>query len=151
MPIQTQQDIITAIQSIGDDISVRRYYGELSDPTRPQLTDGELPLVLVDFVGDKALSVSEVQLSFNLYIAHVSLSKNRATKQKKHEEVLELLHRIDKNVSLKLVDDGSLVRLGALKKIFDAKSDKGYLTIYMRQVHTTKQRNYHLDRFPSNL
>ncbi len=151
MPIKTQQSIIEAIQAIGDDISVRRYYGELSDPTRPQLSDGELPLILVDFVGDKPLSPSEVQLTFNLYIAHVSMGKNRATRQKKHEEVLLLLGQIDKNVSLSLTDDSSLMQLGSLKKIFDAKSDKGYLTIYMRQLHTTKQRNYHLDREPFNL
>ena len=151
MPIKTQEDIINAIASIDPDISVRRYYGELSEPARPMLKDGELPLILVDFVGDKSLSVSEVQLSFNLYIAHVSLSKNRDTRQKKHEEVLELLHLIDKSVSLHLADRSSLIQLGSLKKIFDAKSDKGYLTIYMRQLHTTKQRNYHLDRDPNNL
>ncbi len=151
MPIQTQEDIIDAIAGIDTNISVRRYYGELSDPARPVLGDGELPLVLVDFVGDKARSVSEVQLTFNLYISHVSLSKNRDTRQKKHEEVLELLHLIDKHVSLHLADRSSLLQLGSLKKIFDAKSDKGYLTVYMRQLHTVKQRNYHLDRSPNNL
>jgi len=151
LPIKTQQDIIDAIQSIGEDISVRRYYGELSTPSQPLLSDGELPLILVDFVGDKPLSISEVQLTFNLYIAHVSLSKNRHTRQKKHEEVLILLNQIDKSLSLALTDNTSLLLLGSLKKIFDAKSDKGYLTIYMRQIHTTTTRNYHLDRQPTNL
>jgi len=151
MPLHTQEGIIRAIANIGTDVSVRRYYGELSAPTHPVLADGELPLVLVDFVGDKALSPSQVQLTFNLYIAHVSLSKNRHTRQAKEEEVLELLNIIDKEVSLALVEESTLVQLGSLKKIFDAKSDKGYLTIYMRQLHTTKPRNYHLDRAPNNL
>lgn len=151
MPIKTQQSIIDAIQEIGEDISVRRYYGELSDPVKPKLSDGELPLILVDFIGDKPLSVSEVQLNYNLYIAHVSMGKNRTTRQKKQEEVLLLLNQIDQNISLALTHDGGIVQLGSLKKIYDAKSDKGYLTIWMRQVHTKKQRTYHFDREPSNL
>lgn len=148
--LKTQDAIIEAIQEIGD-VNVDRYYGELSNPSRPQLADGKLPLVLVDFVGDKPLGQTEVQMTYNLYVAHVSLSKNPNTRTKKHEEVLLLIDLVDKAVSLTLAEDAALIRLGSLKKIFDAKSDKGYLSVYMRQLHVTKQRNYHLLHQPSNL
>lgn len=150
MPLKIQEEIIEHIKGIGD-IFVRRYFGELSVPKKPALPDGELPLVLVDYVGDKPLSVSEVQHTFNLYIAHVSLSKNQDNRKRKHEEVLELIKLVDQALSLKLNTDASLVSLGSLKKIYDAKSDKGYLTVFMRQLHVKQQRAYHLGHNPQNL
>ena len=151
MPLKTQQAIIEQIQSIGEDLSVRRYYGELSHPEKPQLADGELPLILVDFVGDKPDGIDGVTLTFNLYIAHVAFSINRHTRQKKHEEVLMLLSQIDHAASLALSSGAGLIRLGSLKKIFDARSDKGYLTIYMRQLHVSQTRGYHFERKEENL
>lgn len=139
-----QDAIIDRIKEIGD-VSVERYWGELSNPQDPQLPDGKLPLVLVDYIGDTPKSVTNMNYNFNLYIVHVGLSKNADTRKKKNEEVLLLLKLVDKQISLATIN-GGIAKLGTSKKIFDARSRKGYLTIYLRKVSIERGIDYHLGR-----
>lgn len=142
MPIATQEAIIEAIKAIGN-ITVRRYYGELSDPTKPLIKDNELPLILVDYTGDEP-NASEVAINFNIYTIHITQSSNIINRQIKHEEVLQLLKSIDRALALSLNGE-AIVKLGRGRKIFDAVSTKGYMTIWMRQLIATKQTAYQLD------
>lgn len=148
MPTGVQNEIIEAISEI-DDLTVREYLGELIDPSRPQIKDGELPMVLIDYIGDEPINgQSEVRLIFNLYIIHVTQSSAPANRQKSNQSALVLLSLIDKSISLE-TKELALITLGRCKKIFDAASTKGYLSVYMRTLYAQKQRSYHLDR--SNL
>jgi hypothetical protein len=142
-----QNSIVDAIAQIGG-VTCRRYYGELSDPERPLLANGELPLVLVDFVGDTPEGMQETEFQFNLYIAHLSLSKHLAARAQKHDDALDRLDRLDRALILLDLDPG-ILRLGRLKKIYDARSEKGYLSIFMRQVHVRARRDWQLDRLDS--
>jgi len=142
-----QSSIIEKIGELGQ-IKVRRYYGELGDPEHPVLASGELPLVLVDFVGDDPKGLQETDLQFNLYISHLSLSKHLDARAQRHDEALDLLDRIDRAILLLDLDEG-ILRLGRLKKIYDARSEKGYLSIFMRQVYVRSRRDWQLDRLDS--
>jgi len=148
MIAKVQEDIIKRVLALGD-ISCRRYFGELSSPKEPKLKDGELPLVLVDFIGDKPKDAGRVTLIFNLYIVHVSYSSNLHTRAKKHQEVLGLVEIVDRELSLPF--GVSVVTLKNLKKIYDGISSKGYLTVYMRQIELTHNRNYSDAQVNTNL
>ena len=139
MIAKVQESIIERVTALGD-ITCRRYYGELSSPKEPKLTEGELPLVLVDFVGDKPKDSTRVILQFNIYIVHVSYSANIHTRAKKHQEVLSLMESVDRVISLPF--GSSIVTLKTLKKIYDGISSKGYLTVFMRQVELAHNRDY---------
>jgi len=139
MIAKVQESIIERVADLGD-ITCRRYYGELSSPKEPKLTEGELPLVLVDFVGDKPQDATRVILQFNIYIVHVSYSANIHTRAKKHQEVLSLMESVDRVISLPF--GSSIVTLKTLKKIYDGISSKGYLTVFMRQVELAHNRDY---------
>ncbi len=148
MIAKVQESIIKRVLALGD-ITCRRYYGELSNPKEPKLKEGELPLVLVDFVGDKPKDTGRVSLMFNIYIVHVSYSVNPHTRAKKHQEVLELMEVVDRELSLPF--DTSIVVLKNLKKIYDGISNKGYLTVFMRQIELTHNRQYNNAQVHENL
>lgn len=143
-----QEEIIQRVLSLGD-LSCRRYYGELSSPKEPKLKEGELPLVLVDFIGDKPKDAGRVTLMFNIYIVHVSYSANVHTRAKKHQEVLALIQCVDRTLSLPF--ETSIVVLKNLKKIYDGISNKGYLTVFMRQIELTHNRQYNNVQVNENL
>jgi len=148
MVAKVQEEMIQRILSLGD-ITCRRYYGELSTPKEPQLKEGELPLVLVDFIGDRPKDPGRVTLIFNIYIVHVSYSLNLHTRAKKHQEVLTLMQTVDTTLSLPF--GTSVVVLKNLKKIYDGLSNKGYLTVFMRQVELTHNRQYNNVQVNANL
>ena len=139
MIAKVQEKIIERVVALGD-ITCRRYFGELSTAKEPKLKEGELPLVLVDFVGDKPKDSGRVTLIFNLYVVHVSYSSSPHTRAKKQQEVLELVEVVDRELSLPF--GTSIVTLKNLKKIYDGISNKGYLTVYMRQIELTHNRSY---------
>ena len=141
MIAKVQEEMIERVLKLGD-ISCRRYYGELANPKMPKLKTGEFPLVLIDFVGDKPKDASRVTLIFNIYIVHISYSANVHTRAKKHQEVLSLIEIVDRTVSLPF--NTSIVVLRNLKKIYDGVSDKGYLSVFMRQIELTHNRKYAL-------
>lgn len=134
---EIQNNIITALSGIAN---TKRYFGELSDPKSPELTDGELPLILVDFVGDSILG-NDRTLLFNIYFVHISYSANEETRGKKIIEATNLINEADKALLKSYI--GANVELKSLKKIYDSKSKKGYLTIFTRQIGAT----YWLDFF----
>lgn len=143
MPLDIRDAIIQEIEKI-EGITVKNYLGELSDPQKPQIKDTEIPLVLIDYIGDDPASgQNEVKHMFNLYIVHVTLSANPKNRDINSKDVLTLLKSLDEAVSLTIKNE-AIITLGRLRKIFDAASTKGYLSIYMRTVYATAQRQYHL-------
>jgi len=148
MIARVQEEMISRVLALGD-ITCRRYYGELSNAKEPKLKEGELPLVLIDFIGDKPKDAGRVVLMFNIYIVHVSYSSNIHTRAKKHQEVLGLVEIVDRELSLPF--DTSIVTLKNLKKIYDGISSKGYLTVFMRQIELAHNRQYNNVQVNKNL
>ncbi len=130
MQVADIQDLlISSLQEKTDAKKVDYYFGELSDYNKPDLGVDDLPIVLVDFKGDKESNIT-TQLLFNLYIVNISFSKNKKIKKDAHLALYKLLDQID--TTLFNLDIPCKVR--ASKKIFDAKIEKGYLVIFTKDV-----------------
>lgn len=71
-------------------------------------------------------------------------SINTESRNSSRDDTLELIDTVDKKLSMTQTDQGGVVRLGGLKKVFDSKSQKGYMTIFIRQVFVTKVRHHHI-------
>jgi hypothetical protein len=120
-----------------DEIKADKYYGELIDPKKFQFNQKDLPIVYVDYIGDKPDSPIRKEYKFNLYIAHISYSKHKNTRQQKHQEIYSLLNEIDKRLSLKSFENSEPIKMGKTEKIFDAVINEGYLTVYRREFTAT--------------
>ncbi len=120
-------DLIAKLKKIA---TTKIYRGELSDLYNIRLETNNLPIIFIDFVGDNFINRSEKELLFNIYIAHISYSKSEKNRKEKNLELFELIEKIDKIIWSEY-PKGELV---ALKKLFDARSKNGYLTIFMRHL-----------------
>jgi len=130
------QDALIAY--LNEIVNTRAYLGELSTPEKPVLARSDLPVVLVDFVGDSYISPLERVLEFNLYIVHMSWSKNRAYRDRNEKSVLALCEQTDRHIHLVRLAGCEEIRLQRLQKIYDAASDAGYLCVYMRTIKVVK-------------
>jgi len=130
-----QDALIEHLQSI---VNAREYFGELSTPEKPMLTKSDLPVVLVDFTGDRYVSPMQKENYFNLYVVHMTYSKNRKYRSDNEKSLLELMTQIDRHINLKQMEGFEEIRLDRLQKIYDAASDAGYLCVYMRSIRVVK-------------
>ena len=58
-----------------DGLNSKKYFGELENPKTYNFKVNEMPLIFIDFVGDKPVDLIRKEYSFNLYISHISFSK----------------------------------------------------------------------------
>lgn len=116
-------------------VNTREYRGELSTPEKAKLLAQELPLVMVDFVGDTHVGALKKVAEFNLYLVHVSFSRNTTARETTRLELVELLERVDETISSKSFADSKYVQLGRARKLFDGQSGTGYLTAFVRTFH----------------
>ncbi len=127
--------LIAALSSV-DGLTARQYRGELGNPEGAKALARELPLVMVDFVGDDhaghALKKTAV---FNLYIVHVSFSGNDTAREGKRWELVDLVEEIDERITAKSFAGSQPVKLQKLQKLFDGQAGGGYLTAFMRTLH----------------
>ena len=119
------------IETLGSVANCRRYYGELGDMEEPYLKDGELPLILVDFIGDMVDEGRE--LIFHIYFIHLTPSKS--AREQKFKEAISLIEAADKEIVNMRIE--GTTRLKRLRKIFDAATKKGYLSVFTREVGIT--------------
>ena len=130
MQVADIQDLlISSLQEKTDAKKVDYYFGELSDYNKPDLGVDDLPIVLVDFKGDKESSIT-TELLFNLYIVNIAFSNNKNTRKNAHLELYKLLEQID--TALFTLNTPAKVKQS--RKIFDAKIERGYLTIFAKDI-----------------
>lgn len=130
----TQQYELALIDSLKDIATVQKYYGELEHPTTAQFLQNDLPLIYVDFLGEETNSNFTIELTYSLYIVHLSYSKHQSNRTKKHYELYDLNADIRKELFMKSIIDSTPIQLKKLSKIYDAVSANGYLTIYKRDL-----------------
>lgn len=120
-----------------NELKAHKYYGELINPKNFQFNQQDLPIIYVDYIGDKPIDTLRKEFKFNLYIAHISYSKNKKTRQQKHQEIYSLLKAIDETLDLNSFDNSEPIKMGKTEKIFDAVINEGYLTVYKREFTAT--------------
>ena len=126
-------NIEDAIRNI-DNISVERYFGQLSTKEEPDIEQNKLPIIFVDFTGYSNKELRD--LNYNLYYVHISYSQAKEYKQKAQKTITKLLTQVEEE----LLKIAPTVKILQAKKIFDAKISKGYLTIFTQQVQIKTNR-----------
>ena len=116
-----------------DDLKATKYYGELINPKSFQYNQQDLPIIFVDYIGDKPVDTLRKDYKFNLYIAHISYSVNKKTRKQKHQEIYSLLKDIDERLALESFNGSEPIKIGKTEKIYDALTKDGYLTVYKRE------------------
>ncbi|WP_294962048.1 hypothetical protein [Sulfurimonas sp.] len=117
-----------------DELNAETYFGELADPKNFKVNLKASPLILVDYVGDKPVNPLKKEHKFNLYITHISYSKNKKTRISKHNEIYDLLKDIDKKVALKSFVGSEPIVVGKSEKIYDSVVSAGYLTVFTKEI-----------------
>jgi len=122
------------IDRLKDIATTQKYYGELEHPSTAQFLQNDLPLIYVDFLGEDTIDSFTLELKYSLYIVHLSYSKHKSTRTKKHYELYDLNADIRKELFMTSILDSQPLSLKKLSKIYDAVSANGYLTIYKRDL-----------------
>ncbi|PLY08399.1 MAG: hypothetical protein C0625_02090 [Arcobacter sp.] len=117
--------------------SCEKYFGEFSSVKAIQIDTSKLPIIYVDFIEEDPISSFELNLKFSLYIAQASFSNNKKTRQKQHNEIEELLLKINEKLYSKTILDSQPIKIGASKKILDAKNESAYITIFQKNLEFT--------------
>lgn len=117
-----------------DGLNSKKYFGELENPKTYNFKVNEMPLIFIDFVGDKPVDLIRKEYSFNLYISHISFSKNEKTRTSKHHAIYDLLKEIDNKLSMKSFANSEPIKIGKSKKIYDAVVKAGYLTVFTKEL-----------------
>ncbi len=120
--------VIEALNNI--DITCSKYFGEFSNPQTVSLDLNHTPIVFIDYVGSKPIGRVKEKHEFYLYIAHLSYSQNKINRSAKQYELYDLLADIKKALNLKTFNNSEPITWGTKSKIFDAATDKGYLTVF---------------------
>jgi phage gp37-like protein len=135
-----EKSLIDRLKNIA---TVQKYYGELEHPSTAQFIQNDLPLIYVDFLGEDTNNNFTIELKFSLYIVHLSYSKHKDNRTKKHYELYDLITDIRESLFQKSILDSSPILLKKLSKIYDAVGANGYLTIYKRDLTFIIPNNIH--------
>jgi len=122
------------IEKISHVAKTRKYQGELSNLENAKMLSSELPLVMVDFVGDTHIGALKKVAEFNLYIVHISYSSNTQHREETKTELIELLERVDEAISSQSLAGSQYIQLKRARKLFDGKSNRAYLSVFMRTL-----------------
>jgi hypothetical protein len=123
------------IKVLNNIATTNKYFGEFVNIEDGNYLTNELPAIYVDFVGSSVEMLS-TSVTYNIYIVHISYSKSPKTRQKKHEEIYELLQKISEALHYKSLADSNIIIIKLTKKIFDAKAKNGYLTVFNTEIST---------------
>ncbi len=136
---RSHQTIVDALRQ-DKKIYVDRYYGQLSDYKAPDLSKDEFPKILVDFTGDRRDGMDRV-LSFNLYFVHIAYSANKDYRQASLSTLAAMMEKAEKHLDkIETIP----ITTKSSRKIFDAKIDQGYLSVFSRgiEAHITDEGVY---------
>lgn len=111
-------------------MTANKYFGELSNPSLVKIDINKLPLIYIDYVGNKPINPVKKEHNFCLYIAHISFSKNPTTRTSKHYELYDVLEKLNQTLNLKSFNQSEPIKMGKTQKIYDQATEKGYLTVF---------------------
>lgn len=125
--------LISDIKAVEGVEESRRYAGELDNPKEAKIADGDIPLVLVDFVEDDPIA-GGVRAKWNLYIVHIAYSKSDAVRSATAYDLLDLRKNIRRSLKKKSIATSGPIKMKKMRKLFDARAAKGYLTCYVQTI-----------------
>ena len=136
LAVDIQKQIIAVLKQTTAK-KVEPYLGQLSDYKEPELGVDDLPIIYIDYTGSIPDGIRK-EFKFNIYIVNIAFSKNEKNRAAAHNKLLKLLDEIDEKLNDIVSQDFEVLKT---KKIFDAKIEKGYLTIYTKdlKVQTTNE------------
>ncbi|NOQ31513.1 MAG: hypothetical protein GQ570_10350 [Helicobacteraceae bacterium] len=130
-----QDGLINAINAITTvAIKAEQYFGELEKPQEGNFLKGSLPIIYIDFIQDDTSKPTTIDIEFSLYIVHIAYSKNKATRITARTEIHELLKAVYKQLAFKPIEDSEPIEFKKLRKIYDASTAGGYVTIYQKEI-----------------
>jgi hypothetical protein len=131
MHTEFENALIDQLKAIDGIKVVRRYLGEMQSPNSAAIKDGDLPLALVDFMEDREIE-SGVNSTWNIYILSVAYGK--AARDKSVGDLLTIREAMRKKLKKQSVAKSGMIVLESFRKLYDAASDKGYLTVYSQKL-----------------
>ena len=120
------------ITRVSQKITCREYRGELSDLENIKMLGNDLPLVLVDYVGDHYDGALKQYARFNLYIVHLAYNEKKL--KTNSLDLLDLCDELDYLLSGESLDNSRPISLKSLQKMYDGKSGRAYLSAYVRTI-----------------
>lgn len=120
------------ITRVSQKATARVYRGELSDLENIKSLGNDLPLVLVDYVGDRHEGALKKYARFNLYIVHLAYNEKKL--ETNTLGLLDLCDELDLLLSGESLDNSRPISLLSMQKMYDGKSGRAYLSAYVRTL-----------------
>jgi len=110
------------------------YKGEFNSLKESRINKRDLPCIYLDFVKDTPTKTGTKEVFYNLYICHLSFSKNPEIQIKNRTELTTLLEQVDHVLEHTSPGGSDPIQLSTGRKLYDAASPQGYLTVFCREI-----------------
>lgn len=128
-----ENGLVALLGTVNGVRSARRYLGELEKPEAAAIADGDLPLVLVDYVEDRDTDTG-LEAKWNLYLVHVAYGKHQDLRAKTSHDLLAVRENIRRALKKRSIAASGPIAASSMKKLFDAAGSKGYLSVYAQTL-----------------
>jgi len=122
--------------------TVETYNGEFAKANEIKLDPSKLPIIYIDFTGEKPDGSFELTLDYSLYIAQAAYSSNKKLRNKSHEDIKNIIVDINKKLYHATVLESQPINVTGSRKILDAKNDNAYITVFQKNINFTIPDNY---------
>jgi len=119
------------------EFNTKDYFGEFTNPSEAKLLKTFLPGIMVDFVDSKPDGLDRDNVTFSLYIVHVTYSKQEIHRTKTDLTLLGFISKIKKTLMRVSLSDSDPIEITRIKKIYDDAKDSAYLTVYQMVLTVT--------------
>lgn len=130
-----QTALIEHLKTAG--FKTKDYFGELSDPSEVKLLKTFLPGIMVDFVDSKPDGLDRDNVTFSLYIVHVTYSKQEIHRTQTDLTLLGFISKIKKTLMRVSLSNSDPIEITRIKKIYDDAKGSAYLTVYQMAITAT--------------
>lgn len=130
-----QAALIDHLKATG--LNVKEYFGEFDRPEQAKIFKTFLPGVMVDLVEAKPDELYRENVTFSLYIAHVTYSAQEQLRSETNVSLLDYIFGIREALMRVSVGGSDPINVVRYKKIFDAAKDSAYLNVYLMTITTT--------------
>ncbi len=118
-------------------LNVKEYFGEFDRQEQAKVFKNLLPGVMVDFVKAKPDELYRENVTFSLYIAHVTYSAQEQLRSETNVSLLDYIFGIRTSLMRVSVGGSDPINVVEYRKIFDAVKDSAYLNVYLMTITTT--------------
>lgn len=130
-----QTALIEHLKTAG--FNTKDYFGEFTNPSEAKLLKTFLPGIMVDFVDSKPDGLDRDNVTFSLYIVHVTYSKQEIHRTKTDLTLLGFISKIKKTLMRVSLSGSDPIEITRIKKIYDDAKDSAYLTVYQMVLTAT--------------